>query len=60
MLNINDECLYQWDTLSLETALKEYNGTMIVIFHDKPFLKAVVTSTWEFKKEAEAKYKIIL
>ena len=46
--------------LSLEIALKEYNGTMIVISHDKPFLKAVVTSTWEFKKEAEAKYKIIL
>jgi ATPase subunit of ABC transporter with duplicated ATPase domains len=24
--------------ISLETALKEYNGTMIVISHDKPFL----------------------
>jgi macrolide transport system ATP-binding/permease protein len=44
--------------LSLELALKEYNGTMIVISHDKPFLEAVVTDIWEFKKETENLYII--
>ena len=45
--------------LSLEAALKEYNGTMIVISHDKIFLDAIVTNTWEFKKEDEDSYRII-
>ena len=44
--------------LSLELALKEYNGTMIVISHDKIFLDAVVTETWEFKKENDDLFKI--
>ncbi|MGB5867708.1 MAG: ATP-binding cassette domain-containing protein, partial [Arcobacteraceae bacterium] len=39
--------------LSLESALKEYNGTMIVISHDKVFLDAVITETWEFLKESD-------
>jgi len=39
--------------LSLETALKEYNGTMIVISHDKIFLDAITTETWEFLKEED-------
>lgn len=45
--------------LSLEAALLEYNGTMIVISHDKIFLDAIVTNTWEFKKEDEDSYRII-
>lgn len=44
--------------LSLEIALKEYNGTMIVISHDKVFLDAVITETWEFEKESETEFKI--
>ena len=46
--------------LSLELALKEYNGTMIVISHDKIFLDAIVTETWEFKKESENEFRIIV
>lgn len=45
--------------VSLEEALKEYNGTMIVISHDKPFLETLVSETWEFKKENEDLYRII-
>ena len=44
--------------LSLEVALKEYNGTMIVISHDKIFLNAVITETWEFEKESDTEFKI--
>jgi len=44
--------------VSLEVALKEYNGTMIVISHDKTFLDAIATDTWEFKKDGEDSYKI--
>jgi len=44
--------------LSLEVALKEYNGTMIVISHDKIFLDAIITETWEFEKESDDKFRI--
>lgn len=44
--------------ISLESALKEYNGAMIIISHDKVFLDAIVTSTWEFTKESENIYYI--
>ena len=44
--------------LSLESALQEYNGTMIVISHDKIFLDAIITETWEFEKEGEELYRI--
>lgn len=44
--------------ISLELAFKEYNGTMIIISHDKTFLDAVVTNIWEFKKEDEGFYTI--
>jgi len=44
--------------ISLEFALKEYNGTMIIISHDKTFLDAVVSNIWEFKKENEDLYRI--
>jgi ATPase subunit of ABC transporter with duplicated ATPase domains len=45
--------------ISLEIALKEYKGTMIVISHDKTFLDAIITETWEFKKDDEDRYRII-
>ncbi len=44
--------------LSLEIALKEYKGTMIVISHDKPFLDAIATDTWEFSKNNDDSYEI--
>jgi len=44
--------------LSLELALSEYNGTMIVISHDKVFLDAVITEAWEFEKESENDFRI--
>jgi len=44
--------------LSLEVALSEYNGTMIVISHDKIFLDAIITESWEFKKEGDELYRI--
>ena len=44
--------------ISLELALKEYNGTMIIISHDKTFLDAVITDIWEFRKENEDLYRI--
>ncbi|MGB3750142.1 MAG: ATP-binding cassette domain-containing protein [Arcobacteraceae bacterium] len=43
----------------LEIALKQYNGTMIIISHDKTFLKNVVNDIWEFKQENEDLYTII-
>ena len=45
--------------LSLELALKEYNGTMIVISHDKTFLDAIVSATWEFEKEGDDAFRIV-
>ena len=45
--------------LSLEVALKEYNGTMIVISHDKVFLDAVITETWDFQKEDDENFRIV-
>jgi len=44
--------------ISLELALKEYNGTLIIISHDKIFLDAIVTDIWEFKKENEKLYMV--
>ena len=44
--------------ISLEVALKEYNGTMIVISHDKHFLKGIITNIWEFRKNGEDSYEI--
>jgi ATPase subunit of ABC transporter with duplicated ATPase domains len=44
--------------ISLELALKEYTGTLILISHDITFLDAVVTDIWEFKKENEDLYII--
>ena len=44
--------------LSLEQALTEYNGTIIIISHDKAFLDAVVTDIWKFEKEGDGLYKI--
>jgi len=45
--------------LSLELALKEYKGTMIVISHDKTFLNAIVSATWEFEKEDDDAFRIV-
>ena len=39
--------------ISLEAALREYNGAMIIISHDKLFLDAIVTDTWSFRQESE-------
>jgi len=44
--------------ISLESALKEYDGTIMIISHDKTFLDTVVTDIWEFKKEGEDLYTI--
>ena len=44
--------------ISLELALKEYNGAMIIISHDQVFLDAIVTDVWEFMKESENHYYI--
>jgi len=46
--------------LSLELALQEYNGTMIVISHDKIFLDTITTENWDFKKESDTTFRIIL
>ncbi|MCH9814251.1 MAG: ATP-binding cassette domain-containing protein [Epsilonproteobacteria bacterium] len=45
--------------LALELALKEYNGTMIVISHDRVFLEGLVTKVWEFIKMSEGSYQLI-
>jgi len=45
--------------LSLELALKEYKGTMIIISHDKTFLDAIASATWEFEKEEDDAFRII-
>lgn len=44
--------------ISLESAFKEYNGTMIIISHDKTFLDSLATDIWEFKEEREDLYII--
>lgn len=44
--------------ISLEAALSEYNGAMLIISHDKVFLDAIVTETWEFQKKSEEQYLI--
>lgn len=44
--------------ISLELALKKYNGTMIIISHDKNFIDSLVTIIWEFKKENENFFRI--
>ncbi len=44
--------------LSLEVALNQYNGTIIIISHDKTFLDTVITDVWDFKKENEDLYMI--
>lgn len=43
---------------ALESALKEYNGTMIIISHDNIFLDTLVSETWKFEKENEEMYTI--
>ena len=42
--------------ISLELALQEYNGAMIIISHDQAFLDAIVTDLWSFTKERENHY----
>ena len=44
--------------ISLELALQEYNGAMIIISHDKLFVDAIVTDIWAFTKESENLYRI--
>lgn len=44
--------------ISLESALREYSGAMLIISHDKAFLDAIVTSTWNFTEESEDMYCI--
>ena len=46
--------------VSLESAFQEYNGTMLVISHDKTFLDSIVNETWEFTTHSDNEYKIIL
>lgn len=46
--------------VSLESAFQEYNGTMLVISHDKTFLDSIVNETWEFTTDSDNEYKIIL
>lgn len=45
--------------VSLELALREYRGTILVISHDKPFLESIASETWIFEKEKDEKYRII-
>ena len=44
--------------ISLELALREYNGAMIIISHDRVFLDAIVTKIWTFTKECEQSFCI--
>ncbi len=44
--------------ISLEAALREYNGAMLIISHDKVFLDAIVTGVWELEEESENSYLI--
>ena len=45
--------------VSLELALREYRGTILVISHDKTFLDSLVSETWFFEKKSENRYVII-
>ncbi len=45
--------------ISLELALKEYDGTMIIISHDKTFLDTIVNNIWELRKESEYLFVIV-
>jgi len=44
--------------ISLELALREYNGAMIIISHDRVFLDAVVKEIWSFSKENEKSFVV--
>lgn len=44
--------------ISLEDALKEYNGAMLIISHDKSFLEAIATRGWVFEQESKGLYSI--
>jgi len=44
--------------ISLESALQEYNGAMIIISHDQVFLDAIATEVWAFRKESESLYVV--
>ena len=44
--------------ISLEAALREYDGAMLIISHDKVFLDAIVTGIWAFNQESENIYSI--
>ncbi|MDQ7061226.1 MAG: hypothetical protein Q9M43_08845 [Sulfurimonas sp.] len=46
--------------ISLESALQNYDGAMIIISHDKVFLDAIVTDVWTLEKEKENMYRILL
>ena len=43
---------------SLEDALKEYQGGLIVISHDDVFLESFVNIKWEFQKVQSGKYRL--
>lgn len=43
---------------ALESALEEYQGTLIIISHDNVFLDRLTTITWSFIKKGENLYSI--
>ncbi len=60
-LIIMDEPTNHMDTNSitaLEKALNEYNGALILVSHDKTFLKNTTSKTWSFEKLNEQTYEI--
>ncbi|MDB2405409.1 ATP-binding cassette domain-containing protein [Arcobacteraceae bacterium] len=44
--------------ISLENALDEYNGTLLIISHDIVFLNNITNMTWNFTKKNENEYII--
>jgi DNA-binding NtrC family response regulator len=44
--------------VGLEKALNEYNGALILVSHDKTFLKNTTSKTWSFEKLNEQTYEI--
>ena len=42
----------------LESALKEYQGALLFITHDKTFLKNLSTKQWLFQKSTEQSYRV--
>jgi len=44
--------------ISLENALQEYDGTMVIISHDMTFLHTVVSDIWELKKENDDLFRL--